>query len=60
MTPNEIKPGAPQEELSKLYSEKGELVTQLEIAQTRLSYVNQRLSQILGLGTPQQGPIQVR
>lgn len=38
-----------QNELASLYAEKGELVTQLEIAQGKLQMINNRLSQILGL-----------
>ncbi len=44
----------PQNELASLYAEKGEIVTQLEVAQGRLQNINLRLSQILGLGQPQQ------
>lgn len=40
---------AQNDQLSKLYSEKGELVTQLEIAQGRLGKVNQQIAQLLGL-----------
>ena len=45
-----------QDEISRLYAEKGELVTQLEIAQSKLQQVNLRLSQILNIGQNQ--PIQ--
>lgn len=48
-----------QDNLNKLYSEKGELVTQLEIAQGKLAQVNQQIAQILGL-TAVQVPQQVR
>lgn len=41
-------------ELGQLYAEKGEIVTQLEVAQGRLQQINLRLSQLLGLGQPQQ------
>ncbi len=43
----------PQNELSQLYAEKGEIVTQLEVAQGRLQQINIRLSQLLGIGQPQ-------
>ena len=36
-------------ELASLYAEKGEIVTQLEVGQSRLQQINLRLSQILGL-----------
>ena len=36
-------------ELGSLYAEKGEIVTQLEVAQGRLQQINMRLSQLLGL-----------
>ena len=36
-------------ELISLYAEKGEIVTQLEVAQSRLQQINMRLSQILNL-----------
>lgn len=35
-----------QDEVSKLFSEKGELVSQLEAAQYRLGMVNARLQQL--------------
>jgi len=41
-------------EITQLYAEKGELVTQLEVAQGRLQQINIRLSQLLGLN--QQNP----
>lgn len=44
----------PSNELANLYTEKGELVTQLEVAQGRLQQINIRLSQLLGLGQPHQ------
>lgn len=47
--PVEQKVLTPQEELSKLYTEKGELVTQLEVGQAKLMGVNQRINQLLGL-----------
>ena len=37
------------EQLMKLYAEKGELVTQLEIAQGKLGNVNNQIAQTLGL-----------
>ena len=37
------------EQLIKFYAEKGELVTQLEIAQGKLGNVNNQIAQILGL-----------
>lgn len=40
-------------EVAQLFAEKGELVTQLEIAQGKLNQVNLRLSQLLNLGQPQ-------
>lgn len=42
-----------QNELASLYAEKGEIVTQLEVAQGKLQQINLRLSQLLGLGQPQ-------
>lgn len=45
--------------LGKLYAEKGELVTQLEIANGKLAQVNQQIAQLLGL-TAVQVPQQVR
>jgi len=41
------------DELSKLYAEKGEIVTQLEVGQSRLQQINLRLTQLLGLNQPQ-------
>lgn len=43
-------PVNPQEELKNLYAEKGEVLTQLEIGQSKLMQINQRLSQLLGIG----------
>lgn len=43
----------PTNELAQLYSEKGELVTQMEVAQGKLQNVNIRIAQMLGLGQPQ-------
>lgn len=42
----------PQEEIKNLYAQKGELITQLEIAQNQLQQINMRLNQILGLQPP--------
>lgn len=42
----------PNDELARLYAEKGELVTQLEVGQGRLQQINLRLSQLLNLGQP--------
>lgn len=39
-------------ELGQLYAEKGELVTQLEVAQGKLQQINLRIAQILGLNQP--------
>lgn len=53
---NQVTPTpTPQEEIKNLYAEKGELISQLEIAQYRLQNVNTRLNQMLGinLGQPQ-------
>ena len=36
-------------ELSELYARKGEIVTQLEVAQGQLQQINTRLAQILGI-----------
>ena len=47
-------PEVPVNEINQLYAEKGELVTQLEVAQGRLQQINLRLSQLLGLGQPVQ------
>ena len=49
----------PQDEIKNLYAEKGELVTQLEIAQSKLQMVNNRLSQLIGIQQPG-NPTQVR
>ena len=43
----------PGQEIQNLFTQKGELVTQIEIAQSKLSQVNQRLSIILNQGQPQ-------
>lgn len=43
----------PQNEIAQLYAEKGELVTQLEIGQSKLMQINQRLNQLLGIGLQQ-------
>ena len=45
-------PITPGQEIQNLFSQKGELVTQIEIAQAKLNMVNQRLSQILNAGQP--------
>ena len=50
---------AGQDEIKNLFAEKGELITQLEIAQSKLQVVNTKLSQLLGLQM-QQGPMQVK
>ena len=42
-----------QEQISSLYSQNGEIVTQLEIGQARLMQINQQLNQLLGLSIPQ-------
>ena len=47
------------EQLAKLYAEKGELVTQLEVANGKLGQINQQLAQLLGL-TAVQVPQQPR
>lgn len=39
----------PNNELNQLYAEKGELVTQLEVAQSKLQNINLRIAQLLGL-----------
>ena len=49
----------PTNQLANLYAEKGEIVTQLEIAQNRLQQINVQLAQMLGLNQqapPVQGP----
>lgn len=48
-TPAPITPG---QEIQNLFSQKGELVTQIEIAQAKLGQINQRLSIILNSGQP--------
>lgn len=45
-------PANAQQEIQSLFSQKGELVTQIEIAQSKLNMVNQRLSGILNVGQP--------
>ena len=42
-----------QNEVKELFAEKGELVTQLEIAQSKLQQVNMRLGQLLNLNQAQ-------
>ena len=44
-----------QDQIKDLYAEKGELLTQIEIAQSRLQQVNVQLANYLGLnqGQPQ-------
>ncbi len=42
-----------QPTLAQLYAEKGELVTQLEIAQSKLAQVNQAIANALGLNAVQ-------
>lgn len=49
-------PESPQDEIKNLFAEKGELITQLEIGQTKLQQVNLRLSQLLNLPQIQQVP----
>ena len=46
-----------QEELKNLFAEKGELVTQLEIAQNKLQQVNMRIGQLLNLNQQPLAPI---
>ena len=48
-------PVDPNAEIKNLFAEKGELITQLEIAQVRLQAVNMRLNQ-LNVGIPVQHP----
>ena len=48
-TPVEVAPASPQEQINTLYAKKGELVTQLELAQNQLAQVNQQLAQALGI-----------
>ena len=51
----------PQNELSNLYAQKGEIVTQLEIAQSQLAQINNRIATILGLNVqPVQPPQPVK
>lgn len=45
-------------ELVSLYAEKGEIVTQLEVAQGRLQQINIRLTQLLGLNQAPAQPVQ--
>ena len=54
-----MNPNAQNDELKNLYAEKGELVTQLEIGQSRLQNINSRIAQIIGIsqGQPPQ-PVQ--
>lgn len=40
------------DEVKNLFAEKGEIITQLEIAQAKLQQINARLSQLLGLQQP--------
>jgi len=47
------------DEAKNLFAEKGEIITQLEIAQGRLQQVNARLAQLLNI-PQQQVPQQVR
>lgn len=55
MTPNIVpqQPITPGQEIQSLFAQKGELVTQIEIAQAKLNQVNQRLAVILNAGQPQ-------
>ena len=46
-------PLSPQDELRILYTDKGELVTQLELGQNKLMQINQRLNILLGIGLQQ-------
>lgn len=47
------------DEVKNLFAEKGEIITQLELAQAKLQQVNARLAQLLNI--PQQpAPIQPR
>ena len=45
-------PVNPNQEIQSLFSQKGELVTQIEIAQSKLGMINQRLSAILNVNQP--------
>lgn len=49
------QPISATDELKNLFAEKGELVTQLELGQSKLQQVNLRLSQLLNI-QPQQVP----
>ena len=46
----------PQQEIDDLFKQKGELITQLEVGQSKLQQVNLRLGQLLNI---QPTPIQV-
>ena len=46
-------PANPGQEIQNLFASKGELVTQIEIAQAKLQQINQRLSVIINAGQPQ-------
>lgn len=46
-----------QETLKNLYADKGEILTQLEIAQSKLGQINQQIANLLGLSVVQT-PIQ--
>ena len=50
-TPTPV-PQNPGQEIGNLFSQKGELVTQIEIAQSKLNLINQRLSVILNSNPP--------
>jgi len=50
---NQPQPNTPGQEIQNLFAQKGELVTQIEIAQAKLQMINQRLSAILNSGQPQ-------
>ena len=45
-------PQTPSQEIGNLFAQKGELVTQIEIAQSKLNLVNQRLSGLLSTNQP--------
>ena len=51
--PQKLTPG---QEIQNLFAQKGELITQIEIAQNKLNQVNQRLGAILNAGQPQPSP----
>ena len=51
MEPTPIPQG--NNEIKSLFAEKGELITQLEIAQGKLQQVNMRLGQLLNLPVQQ-------